>query len=92
VCKTNDHKVVLQFLKDNVFAHFGTPLAIVNDRDKHFFNKVFEQLVKKYFITYKVATPFHPQMCGQVEISSREIKHILEKDYESHIENIGLYN
>ena len=55
-CKTNDHKVVLQFLKDNVFARFGTPLAIIDDRGKHFCNRDFEQLMEKYFITYKVAT------------------------------------
>jgi hypothetical protein len=35
--------------------------------------------MKKYFITHKVATPYHPQMSGQVEVSNHEIKHILEK-------------
>jgi hypothetical protein len=35
--------------------------------------------MKKYFITHKVTTPYHPQMSGQVEVSNREIKHILEK-------------
>jgi hypothetical protein len=30
-CKTNDHRVVLQLLKENMFAHFGTPRAIIND-------------------------------------------------------------
>jgi hypothetical protein len=35
--------------------------------------------MKKYFITHKVATPYHPQTSGQVEMSYREIKHILEK-------------
>ncbi|XP_062155200.1 uncharacterized protein LOC133863258 [Alnus glutinosa] len=78
-CKTNDHKVVLQFLKDNVFARFGTPRAIISDGGKHVCNKFFEQLMKKYGITHKVATPYHPRTSGQVELSNREIKRILEK-------------
>jgi hypothetical protein len=35
--------------------------------------------MKKYNITQKVATPYHPLTSGQVEISNREIKRILEK-------------
>jgi hypothetical protein len=35
--------------------------------------------MKKYFITHKVATPYHPQTSVQVEVSNLEIKHILEK-------------
>jgi hypothetical protein len=35
--------------------------------------------MKKYEITHKVATPYHPQTSGQVDISNREIKRILEK-------------
>jgi hypothetical protein len=78
-CKTNDHKVVVQFLKDTIFARFGTPRAIISDGRKHFCNWVFEQLMKKYYITHKVATPYHPQTSGQVGVSNREIKRILEK-------------
>jgi hypothetical protein len=70
-CKTNDHRVVVQFLKDTIFARFGTPRAIISDGGKHFCNRVFEQLMKKYCITHKVATPYHPQMSGQVEVSNR---------------------
>ena len=29
--KTNDHKVVVKFLQDNIFTRFGTPRAIIND-------------------------------------------------------------
>jgi hypothetical protein len=56
-CKTNDHKVVVQFLKDNIFACFGIPRAIISDGGKHFYNRVFAQLMKKYGITYKVELP-----------------------------------
>jgi hypothetical protein len=35
--------------------------------------------MKKYFITHKIVTPYHPQTSGQVEVSNREIKRILEK-------------
>ena len=37
-CKTNDHKFVVQFLKDTIFARFGTPRAIISDRGKNFCN------------------------------------------------------
>ncbi|KAI5317261.1 hypothetical protein L3X38_036968 [Prunus dulcis] len=77
--KTNDHKVVLKFLRDNIFTRFGTPRAVISDGGSHFCNKIFEALMKKYNITHRVSTPYHPQTSGQVEISNREIKQILEK-------------
>ena len=78
-CKTNDHRVVVKFLKDTIFSRFGMPRAIISDGGEHFCSRIFEQLMKKYFITHKVATPYQPQTSGQVEVSNREIKHILEK-------------
>ncbi|RVW68536.1 Retrovirus-related Pol polyprotein from transposon 17.6 [Vitis vinifera] len=35
-CRSNDHKVVLKFLKDNIFARFGVPKAIISDGGTHF--------------------------------------------------------
>ncbi|PRQ17346.1 putative nucleotidyltransferase, Ribonuclease H [Rosa chinensis] len=75
----NDHNVVLKFLKENIFQRYGTPRAIISDGGSHFLNKHFEALCKKYDIKHKVGTPYHPQTSGQVEISNREIKSILEK-------------
>ncbi|XP_077246044.1 uncharacterized protein LOC143885887 [Tasmannia lanceolata] len=78
-CKSNDHKVVVKFLKENILSRFGTPRAIISDRGKHFCNRPFEALMKKYGITHKLSTPYHPQTSGQVEVSNRQIKQILEK-------------
>jgi transposase InsO family protein len=77
-CKTNDHRVVVK-LKDTIFTRFGMPRAIISDGGTDFCNWIFEQLMKKYSIKHKVATPYHPLTSGQVEVSNREIKHILEK-------------
>ncbi|CAL8175219.1 unnamed protein product [Prunus armeniaca] len=77
--RTNDAKVVIGFLKGNIFTRFGTPRAIISDGGSHFVNQAFAAPLKKYGITHKVATPYHPQTSGQVEISNRKIKHILEK-------------
>jgi hypothetical protein len=77
--KTNDHKVVMKFIQANIFSRFGTPRAIISDGGKHFCNRFLKTLLLKYSVTHKVATPYHPQTSGQVEVSNREIKHILEK-------------
>jgi len=77
--KTNDNKVVVKFLKENIFSSFGTPRAIITDNGSYFCNKVFEALIRKYFINHKLSTPYHPQTNGQVEVTNRQIKLILEK-------------
>ena len=56
-----DHKAVLKFLKKNIFSRFGVPKAIISDGGSHFCNKPFENLLSKYGVKHKVATPYHPQ-------------------------------
>ncbi|KAL6313013.1 hypothetical protein AAG906_037894 [Vitis piasezkii] len=41
--------------------------------------KPFETLLAKYGVKHKVATPYHPQTSGQVELANKEIKNILMK-------------
>ncbi|KAH9750082.1 hypothetical protein KPL71_013739 [Citrus sinensis] len=78
-CRNKDSKTVVTFLRENILSRFGIPRAIISDGGKHFCNKSFESLMKKYGITHKIATPYHPQTNGQVELANREIKQILEK-------------
>ena len=77
--RTNDSKVVCSFVKSNIFSRFGTPKEIINDRGSHFLNHAFRVLLRKYNITQKITTPYHPQTSGQVEVSNKEIKLVLEK-------------
>ena len=65
-CRAADHKTVLKFLKENIFSRFGLPKAIISDGGSHFCNKPFENLLSKYGVKHKVATPYHPQTSGQV--------------------------
>ncbi|PIN12235.1 DNA-directed DNA polymerase [Handroanthus impetiginosus] len=70
----NDSKVVVNFIKKNIFTRFGTPRAIISDGGTHFCNRSFEALLSKYdFHSLSSSTS------GQVEVSNREIKRILEK-------------
>ncbi|CAA7016399.1 unnamed protein product [Microthlaspi erraticum] len=74
---TNDAKVVLKLFKSIIFPRYGVPRVVISDGGSHFINKVFENLLKKYGVKHKVATPYHPQTSGQVEVSNKQIKGIL---------------
>ena len=88
--KKIDHRVVLKFLKENVFSRFGVPKAIISDGGTHLSNKPFKTLLAKYRVKHKVATPYHPQTSGQVELANRETKTILMKVVNSNIKDWSL--
>nr|GEW37417.1 reverse transcriptase domain-containing protein [Tanacetum cinerariifolium] len=75
---TNDARVVVKFLK-SLFARFGTPRAIISDRETYFCNDQFARVMTKYRVTHHLATTYHPQTRGQVEVSNRGLKHILKR-------------
>nr|GEW01207.1 reverse transcriptase domain-containing protein [Tanacetum cinerariifolium] len=64
---TNDARVVVKFLK-SIFSRFGTPKSIISDRGTHFCNDQFARVMTKYGVTHRLATAYHPQTSGQVEI------------------------
>jgi len=76
--RTNEAKVVVKFLRENIFAQFGKPRAIISDQGTHFDNKSFYAFLRRYSIVHGLATPYHPQTSSHVEVSNRQIKKILE--------------
>ncbi|GJT14295.1 reverse transcriptase domain-containing protein [Tanacetum coccineum] len=75
---TNDACVVVKFLK-RLFSRFGVPKALISDRGTHFCNSLLEKTLRKYGVTHRLATPYHPQTSGQTENTNRAIKRILER-------------
>nr|GEX46198.1 reverse transcriptase domain-containing protein [Tanacetum cinerariifolium] len=81
---TNDARVVVKFLK-SLFARFGTPRAIISDRGTHFYNDKFAKVMSKYGVTHRLATAYHLQTSGQVEVLNQSLKHILGRTFgENH--------
>nr|GEU70109.1 reverse transcriptase domain-containing protein [Tanacetum cinerariifolium] len=78
---TNDARVVVKFLK-SLFSRFETPKAIISDRCTHFCNDQFAKVMSKYGVTHRLSTAYHPQMSGQVEVTNRGRKRILERTVE----------
>nr|GEX88481.1 reverse transcriptase domain-containing protein [Tanacetum cinerariifolium] len=75
---TNDARVVCKFLK-YLFARFGTPRVIISNRGTHFCNDHFAKVMLKYGATHRLATAYNHQTSGQVEVSNRGLKRILER-------------
>nr|GEU53845.1 reverse transcriptase domain-containing protein [Tanacetum cinerariifolium] len=78
VLPTNNARVVCKFLK-NLLARFGTSRAIISDRGTHFCNDQFAKVMQNFGVTHRLATPYHPKTSGQVEVSNRGLKCILER-------------
>ena len=71
---TCDAKVVLCFIRSNIFLRFRTPRVVINDEGSHFCNKAGQIWGEASGVTC-----IPPQSNGQAEVSNREIKKILEK-------------
>ena len=60
-----DARVVIKFLKKNIFSRFGVPRALISDGGTHFCYNQLKKVLEHYNIRHKVATPYHPQTNGQ---------------------------
>ncbi|XP_024010349.1 uncharacterized protein LOC112085370 [Eutrema salsugineum] len=76
---TNDSKVVVKLFKSIIFPRFGVPRVVISDGGSHFVNKTLEGLLRKHGVKHKIASPYHPQTSGQVEVSNIKIKTISER-------------
>ncbi|XP_074290510.1 uncharacterized protein LOC141617227 [Silene latifolia] len=81
--QTDDARVVSKFMRNVIFPRFGVPRVLISDKGSHFLETKFEALLKKYGVQHRCGIGYHLQTSGQVKISNREIKAILEKTVNS---------
>ena len=66
-------------LKEVIFPRFGVCSYLMTDGGSRFIHGAFCKMLAKYDVNHRIASPYHPQSSGQVELSNRELKLILEK-------------
>ncbi|RDX65693.1 hypothetical protein CR513_55623, partial [Mucuna pruriens] len=77
--RTNDAKVVVDFLKSNIFCRFGVPKALISDQGSHFCNRAMASLLQKYGVAHRIAITYHSQTNSQAKVFNRKIKQTLQK-------------
>lgn len=60
----NETRIIVAFLKKNIFTRFETPRAIISEWELNFCNNIFDTLLGKYVVTQKVTNTYHPQANG----------------------------
>nr|GEW72447.1 reverse transcriptase domain-containing protein [Tanacetum cinerariifolium] len=55
-----------------------------SDRGTYFCNDQFTKVILKFGVTHRLATPYHPQRSGRVEVSNRGLKRIIERTVGDH--------
>jgi len=46
--RTTGTRVIVKFLRENIFSRYGMPRAIISDQGTHFNSRSFDVLLKKY--------------------------------------------
>ena len=78
-CKATDAKNSKKMFEETIFPRFRFPRIVISDGRTHLIDKNFHNYLSKHGIRHNVATPYHAQTSGQVEISNKKIKNILQK-------------
>jgi transposase InsO family protein len=62
-----------------IFPRHEVPRIVISDGGSHLIDQTFQKALSEVGVDHWIATPYHPQMSGQVETSNKKIKNILQK-------------
>jgi hypothetical protein len=76
--KSVDAETLLKMLKDVIFPRFGVPRYLMTDGRSYFIHGSFRKTLARYDVNHRIASAYHTQTSGKVELSNRDIKFILQ--------------
>jgi hypothetical protein len=76
-CRAADAKRSKKIFNEIIFPRFGVLRMVISDPETHFTDGNFHHYLLKHGINHNVATPYHPQISGQAEMSNKQINNIL---------------
>jgi transposase InsO family protein len=62
-----------------IFLRYEVLRIVISDGGSHFIDRTFQKALSEVGVDHRIATPYHPQMRGQAEMSNKQIKNILQK-------------
>ncbi|GJT01270.1 reverse transcriptase domain-containing protein [Tanacetum coccineum] len=74
-----DDPFLFKICADQMIRRFGNTVPSSVNVETHFAIPVFARTMLKYGVTHRLSTAYHPQTSGQVEVSNRGLKRILER-------------
>ncbi|RDX69866.1 Gypsy retrotransposon integrase-like protein 1, partial [Mucuna pruriens] len=78
--KTNDAKVVVDFLKSNIFCLFGVPNVLISDQGSHFYNRAKSSLLHKYGVLQEL-----DELCLEDYENSRIYKQKVKRFHDQQV-------
>ncbi|GJY81699.1 reverse transcriptase domain-containing protein [Tanacetum coccineum] len=80
-CEDGDNVLARNTSPDHLIrtAPIDSPRAIISDCEPITEMTKFAKVMSKYGVTHRLSTAYHPQTSGQVEVSNRGLKRILER-------------
>ena len=87
--RTNDSKVVTDFIKSNIFSRFRILKALISDQGTHFCIQTVETLLRKYNVTHKVSIAYHRKLVDKQKCRIERSSPSLRRQ-SIQVENIGV--
>jgi hypothetical protein len=71
--------LVAEFIYDEIFMKFGSPVELVSDRGSNFMDRVLQGYLRKCRVKHNFTSAFHPRANGAVERLNGVLKAMLTK-------------